>query len=144
MKAATLYQPYATLIAIRAKRVETRSWSTRYRGPLAIHASRTWQREARLLLNREPFFSVLYKAGYVYKEVHALGAIIAIVDLKSCLPIYHEGPLPISDQERTFGDYTLGRFMWFLGNIRELKHPIPAKGALGLWDWTPPLDLEFK
>lgn len=39
MKAITLWQPWASFIAIGAKRIETRSWSTSYRGPLAIHAS---------------------------------------------------------------------------------------------------------
>lgn len=51
---------------------------------------------------------------------------------------------PISDQEKAFGDYAPGRFMWFLKNVRELKHPIPAKGALGLWEWSAPGALEFK
>ena len=40
MKALTLYQPWATLVAIGAKKIETRSWSTPYRGPLAIHAGK--------------------------------------------------------------------------------------------------------
>ena len=39
MKAITLWQPWASLIAVGAKRIETRSWSTNYRGPLAVHAS---------------------------------------------------------------------------------------------------------
>ncbi len=41
MKAITLHQPWATLVAVGAKRIETRSWATSYRGPLAIHAART-------------------------------------------------------------------------------------------------------
>ncbi len=41
MKALTVWQPWATLVAIGAKRIETRSWSTSYRGPLAIHAAAT-------------------------------------------------------------------------------------------------------
>ena len=40
MKALTITQPWATLIAIGAKRFETRGWSTPYRGPLAIHAGK--------------------------------------------------------------------------------------------------------
>lgn len=40
MRALTLHQPWATLVAIGAKRVETRSWATTYRGPVAIHAGR--------------------------------------------------------------------------------------------------------
>jgi len=39
MKALTLHQPLASLIAIGIKTIETRSWSTRYRGRLAIHSS---------------------------------------------------------------------------------------------------------
>lgn len=39
MKAITLWQPWASLVAIGAKTIETRSWATKYRGPLAIHAA---------------------------------------------------------------------------------------------------------
>ena len=38
MKAVTIYQPYASLIATGAKIYETRGWATKYRGPIAIHA----------------------------------------------------------------------------------------------------------
>lgn len=40
MKALTIRQPWASLIAHGVKTIETRSWSTKYRGPLAIHAGR--------------------------------------------------------------------------------------------------------
>lgn len=39
-KILTLSQPYASLVALGAKRIETRSWRTSYRGPLAIHAAK--------------------------------------------------------------------------------------------------------
>lgn len=38
MKAITIWQPYASLIAAGLKEYETRSWPTRYRGPIAIHS----------------------------------------------------------------------------------------------------------
>lgn len=41
MKALTLWQPWASLVALGVKTIETRSWSTSYRGPLAIHAAKT-------------------------------------------------------------------------------------------------------
>lgn len=41
MKAITLHQPWATLVSLGVKTIETRSWTTRYRGPLAIHAAKT-------------------------------------------------------------------------------------------------------
>lgn len=40
MWALTLRQPWASLVAIGVKQVETRSWTTAYRGPLAIHSSK--------------------------------------------------------------------------------------------------------
>jgi len=40
MKAITLWQPWASLIACGAKKYETRSWYTNYRGKIAIHASK--------------------------------------------------------------------------------------------------------
>jgi activating signal cointegrator 1 len=40
MKALTLWQPWASLVAFGVKTIETRSWSTKYRGPLAIHAAK--------------------------------------------------------------------------------------------------------
>lgn len=38
MKAITILQPWASLIACGAKQYETRSWKTNYRGKIAIHA----------------------------------------------------------------------------------------------------------
>lgn len=38
MKALTLQQPWAQLVALGVKTIETRSWSTKYRGRLLIHA----------------------------------------------------------------------------------------------------------
>lgn len=42
VKALTIRQPWASLIAAGVKTIETRGWSTRYRGPLAIHAGARW------------------------------------------------------------------------------------------------------
>lgn len=42
MKAITLWQPYATLIAEGHKVYETRSWATSYRGVMVVHASKKW------------------------------------------------------------------------------------------------------
>jgi hypothetical protein len=39
MKILSIRQPWASLIATGAKDVENRTWPTRYRGPVLIHAS---------------------------------------------------------------------------------------------------------
>ena len=40
-KAITIRQPWAGLIAVGEKIYETRSWPTKYRGPIAIHAGKS-------------------------------------------------------------------------------------------------------
>jgi len=47
MKAISLWQPWATLISIGAKRIETRSWETLYRGSIVIHAAKRWSKDQR-------------------------------------------------------------------------------------------------
>ncbi len=59
MKALSLTQPWATLVAIGAKRIETRGWWTAYRGELLIHATKTMPRDCRELCDDEPFKSAL-------------------------------------------------------------------------------------
>ena len=64
MKALSLTQPWAQLIAIHAKKVETRSWPTSFSGVLAIHAAKGLgpvggKRGLRELCATEPFYSAL-------------------------------------------------------------------------------------
>ena len=47
MRAITIHQPYAQYIADHIKQYETRSWSTDYRGLVAIHSGKKWDRELR-------------------------------------------------------------------------------------------------
>jgi hypothetical protein len=158
-KVLTLTQPWATLVAIGAKKIETRSWATSYRGPLAIHAAKGLGPvggKAGLyeLCMRKLFFSALDVAGYKTGLDLPLGAIVATCEIVGCESIGYEWPDTLqiaytgqwgraysghrlTTQERAFGDYSPGRFAWLLGNVQALPEPIPAKGALGLWDWQP-------
>ncbi len=141
MKALTLTQPWATLIAIGAKRIETRSWSTKYRGPLAIHAAKGFPKWAKEFAH-EPPVSVLFGMRHEYPR----GCVIAtcrLVDVLSTDKIhYRTGEASwrspyrfLSVQEQRFGDYSAGRFAWILEDVQPLPEPIPAKGSLGLWEW---------
>lgn len=134
MKALTLTQPWATLVAIGAKWVETRSWGTNYRGPLAIHAAKGFPAEARDLLLREPFSSTLHRAGVITSDL-PLGSVVAICRLLDCFEMTEEWIAAVKEPERSFGHYEPGRFAWILGKVERLAEPIPAKGSLGLWWW---------
>jgi hypothetical protein len=151
MKALTLTQPWATLVAIGAKQIETRSWRASYRGPLAIHAAKGLgpiYSEANLMgrCRSEPFRSALLAAGFLRTLVLPRGAIVAVCNLVGIIKTsafeesrtqYYDYPRgwTLTEQERAFGDYSPGRYAWLLADIRALPEPILAKGALGLWEW---------
>jgi hypothetical protein len=157
MRCLTLTQPWATLVAIGAKQIETRSWRTSHRGPLAIHAaagvgSLGGKRGFQDLCDTEPFRSVLAIAGIQSAADLPLGCVLATCTLVSVVPTrqmtngsscWWDGPdgrryaYTLSDQERAFGDYTAGRFAWLLADVVALSAPVPARGSLGLWEWQP-------
>jgi hypothetical protein len=138
MKGLSLTQPWATLVAIGAKKFETRSWYTAYRGKIAIHASKSYPRWARKCEEEEPFHSALRPNGAYANPMLCLGKIIAIANLVDVVPtsaFTALAPLPqyaISDQERAFGDYSENRYAFQLENVRRVD-PIGCTGALGLW-----------
>ena len=149
MKALSLTQPYATLIAIGAKKIETRSWPTSYRGELAIHASKGFPDEARRESGRSPFVEFLLAAGYSRPSSLPLGAVVAIARVIGCMPTRdilrirrHSQGVSMLPHELDFGNYVEGRYGFFLADVRPLREPIPARGALGLWEWQPPSNLE--
>jgi hypothetical protein len=134
MKALTLMQPWATLVAIGAKRIETRSWGTRYSGPLAIHAAKGCPKWARETFYESPFFEVLRETGLTGPKDLPLGVIVATCNLQACR-FTRDVAAYLSEQECAFGDYTDGRFAWILSHIVPTDL-IPARGSLGLWEWN--------
>ncbi len=140
MRAITLTQPWATLVAIGAKRVETRSWKTNYRGRIAIHAAvgfPKWARDFTL----DPLV-VIHSHGLIHDN-YPRGVVVATANLVNILPtdiltggtVFDVSFPPLTAHELAFGDYSPGRFGWFLEDIQPLETPISAKGSLGLWEW---------
>ena len=138
MKALSLLQPWATLVATEEKRIETRSWATEYRGPIVIHASKGFKRSQMELCWQEPFRTALLKHGILMSLYNMpLGAVIATCNIADCVKITDEYGPTLSMNEQIFGDYTPGRYAWPLSDIKKLDSPIKAKGSLGLWNWEP-------
>jgi len=143
VKALSFRQPLATLVALGAKRLDTRSWRTSYRGPLAIHAAKRMTKAESSLCWQEPFRTTLEAGGYKPGEGSTsnpfglpLGAVIAVAVLIDIQPIPLENrPM---EPEYSFGDYGPGRFAWILRDVYRLPDAVPARGRLGLWEWTPP------
>jgi hypothetical protein len=145
VKALTLTQPWATLVALEEKRIETRGWSTGYRGPLAIHAAKSFPADCRELCETRslPFLETLRKHGINSWRELPTGVIVCTTDLIDCLKTeqVREAWCLYSDliHEKDFGNYDDGRYGLLLGAVtRTFVPPLPARGALGLWEWTEP------
>lgn len=133
MKAISLWQPWATLIAIGAKEYETRSWAQSYRGTIAIHAAKRTS-EIQRVLNKPDMACYLNDEGYHKVQDFPLGAIVAFAKLTA---IYRTEELRphLSPKELQYGDFSNGRFAWRIEQVAILDEPIPARGQQGLWDW---------
>lgn len=165
MKAITIWQPWASLLACGAKQYETRSWATSYRGPIAIHAAKKNVIDTMLipeLVKDEMKKCIGAMAGTKWENLPT-GAVIATAELVNVWHIvYHPGPdinkarhidigaesltedkhdphfgdyFVPTDKEIALGDWTPGRYAWELANVKILPEPIPVKGKQGLWNW---------
>lgn len=130
MRYLSLWQPWASLMACGAKKIETRSWPTSFRGLVGIHAAKS--RDELDWCDDPPFRAALTKGGIRVISDLPFGALLAIGMLHDC--VLAETALPqISDEENVFGNYEPGRFAWRFSWVRALPEPIPWRGMQGLW-----------
>ena len=125
MKALSVTQPWATLIATGQKQIETRSWGTRYRGPLYIHAAKRFPAYAKT-------FALEVYGNPVGLPTLPLGAIVAMAYLSDVRPTEEMLPV-VTALEAKYGDFSPGRYAWILTNLVQIE-PFPCKGALGLFE----------
>jgi hypothetical protein len=147
MKAISILQPWASLVILGHKKIETRSWDTKYRGPLLIHAS-AGKKGLNLIDKQDPFGDLALRLAKLDMDFYdyPLGAIIGVVDLVETFQfggdrsIEYVQSLPKSAaaQEIAFGDWNEGRWGWRLENPKLFDNPIPAKGALQIWEYSSP------
>ena len=133
MPALSLYQPWASLIVYGHKRIETRSWSTTYRGTLLIHASKTkrWIPDLPRLLHYAGLPDALMDLP------SPCGAVLGSVEVVDCLQTEELSESDVGTQERRLGDYRPGRYGWVLRHPVVFPKPVSCKGMLGLWEVPP-------
>lgn len=149
MKVITIWQPWASLIVLGHKKIETRGWATKYRGPLLIHAAAKWDKQLEYYSHE---FHQMTKDIRVYHNTR--GAIIGKVDLhrveksEELFYLFQNYHSPLTDvmesgvkdwkKERVMGDYSPGRYGWILSDPVAFGDPIPVKGQQGLWNYDLP------
>ena len=158
MKAITLHQPWASLVASGHKTIETRSWAPplNLKGQrIAIHASK--RRPARADLE------VMYELGrdempqgFDFGELEepvvasewVLGSIVATAKLAGVWQVenlLHDGTMFVASDSigqvlyyptDPYGDFSRGRWLWELADVEPCWPPIPATGRQRLWNWN--------
>jgi hypothetical protein len=124
--ALSIQQPYAQWLAnpgqfvnagILPKIIENRTWTTRYRGPLLLHASTTFDHDAiDEWVNRCPELEHVIP---LEERAYAKGAIVGSADL---IDVVHQSADP----------WFLGPYGFVLANARPLE-PIAYRGQLKLF-----------
>lgn len=117
MKALTLWQPWASLIADGRKLIETRPRPWYHVGVVAIHAGLRVDREACIRFGYDP-------------DTIARGAIVAVARKYGCVRF----PNPVAPPD-DYGNFGAGRYGYMLTNVMRLKQPISASGMQGFWNW---------
>jgi len=128
MKVLTLREPWASLIGEKIKKIETRSWSTNYRGELFIHAGLTTIPKNNERMNR---LAKELSGSFHY------GTIFVKCNLADCILIDEQFANHIKETDYLCydcGDYTPGRYAWVLDNIEYIE-PIQATGRLSIWNY---------
>lgn len=145
MRAISLTQPYAQLVVEGIKSVETRSWRTTYRGEVAIHASARFPNWAKRLCGHgyhaEDFDGALLALlPSLNVDNMPLGAIVGVATIYDCVPVEMVRD-NLSQGELEAGDYSNGRWAWLLHNDERLTIPVTARGALGIWQVQPIVEM---
>lgn len=141
MKAITVIQPWATLLATGKKHIETRSWRTNYRGKILIHAGKSAKDFFSEIYADEENYLFFCNAGIRnYKDFYAMprGMILGKANLVNCMRIDELTAALIKEQhpdEYAFGDFMPGRYAWVMADPVLFEKPIPASGKQGLWNW---------
>ena len=124
MKVLTIKQPWASLIIEGYKRFEFRSWKTKYRGELLIHAGKSVDKEA-------------YERLKGYLTDMPLGKIVGKVELTDCIkttPEFFEERLKENKDIYTKSIFKED-YAWQVELKEKFDKPIEVKGKLGLWNY---------
>lgn len=144
MKVISLLQPWASLVVLGHKKIETRSWNTLYRGDVLIHASSNKKLAQQICeVPGSKYFSDFIR-HWTDLSYGAIIGKVTIIDtaksesIKSISQDIVKSGWAASidwDQELAFGDFSPKRYGWLLKNPVLFPQPIPAKGSLNLWNY---------
>ena len=127
MKAITIKQPWATLIAEGYKEYEFRSWKTKYRGDILIHAGKGIDKKA---MGRFKHLGLEYPAGQIIAKATITDCIY--VDEEFAQKLYQKDS---NVYKSLINNKDRDSYGFKLENVKKIS-PIEVKGKLSLWDYN--------
>ena len=124
MKALTIKEPWASLIIEEYKKYEFRSWKTKYRGKILIHAGGSVEKD---IINRFSDYDININPGYIIGHATIVDCIL--VDEEFNKKLRNIDPVVYGRSNHT------ETYAWNLENVVKYENPIPCKGKLGLWNY---------
>ena len=128
MKVITIKQPFATLIAVGLKEYEFRTWKTKFRGDILIHAGKGIDKKA---MERYKHLNLEYPSGKIIAKATITDCVYVDDELKEKLqkkdPLVYYGILKKDSDWEGYG--------FKLENIEKIE-PIEINGKLSLWDYN--------
>lgn len=126
MKAITIKQPWATLIAEGYKEYEFRTWKTKYRGDILIHAGKGTDKKA---MERFKNLNLEYPVGQIIAKAAITDCIYVDEEFAQKLfkkdPVVYRGLIDKGDWDG---------YGFKLENVEKIE-PIEVNGKLSLWDY---------
>ncbi len=127
MKAITIKQPFATLIAEGLKEYEFRTWKTSYRGEVLIHAGKGVDKKA---MERFKYLNLEYPSGCIIAKATITDCVYVDDSLKE--------KLQQKDDKVYYGvinkDSNWDGYGFKLENVEKIS-PIEINGKLSLWNY---------
>ena len=126
MKVLSIKEPWASLIMNGTKKIETRSWKTKYRGEIYIHASLS-----KAKITKPEVYELIkdmnFKCGYIICKCNLVDCIYMTDEYVNDMKTNHY-------EEYICGHYEVGRYALIVEDVKVIE-PIEAKGKLGLWNY---------
>ena len=126
MKVITIKQPFATLTANGLKEYEFRTWKTKYRGEILIHAGKGIDKKA---MDRFRNLNLEYPSGCIIAKANLTDCIFIDDNMRNILKVKNEKIYSSVIKHTDWDGYGFK-----LENIKEID-PIYLNGKLSLWDY---------
>lgn len=121
MKVLSIKEPYASLIVNGYK---VRSWKTKYRGKILIHASLSYDKKTK-----EKFKE--YNLDYASGEIIGEAVISDCVKVDESLILKLRAKNPLIYSKSIYNE----TYAFYLTDVKKYEKRIPCKGKLGLWNY---------